>query len=307
MQARLDKLASSGVITGWGPDLSPEALGFPVTAFLTLEIRQGLGGGHDAVGAHLAAIPEVLEAHTITGAGDLWARVVARSNADLQRVIDQVLGDPGIDRSTTVIALATQIPHRVLPLRRAQPLRHGRRSCDDLRRHLGLVDGVGEGDDADARAQPLHSPHRRGQSVRAGLQLAARHGVRRLLRVHQPDRLACRPLRQGVTRPDPVGDVEVGPGRLDHRQGERLVAVGHRQVGRRPDRLGQRAQHRHRQVAQQGLHRAGEVEHAEPDEEPAARVTTDQSVLLERADQAVDDRAVDLEPTGELRDGQPFR
>ena len=31
VQARLDKLASSGVVTGWGPDLSPEALGYPVT------------------------------------------------------------------------------------------------------------------------------------------------------------------------------------------------------------------------------------------------------------------------------------
>ncbi len=121
VQARLDRLASSGVITGWGPEVSPEAIGFPVMAFLTLEIRQGSAatGGHDAVATHLAAIPEVLEAYTITGAGDMWARVVARSNADLQRVIDQVLTDPGIDRSTTVIALATQIPHRVLPLARA--------------------------------------------------------------------------------------------------------------------------------------------------------------------------------------------
>jgi DNA-binding Lrp family transcriptional regulator len=121
VQARLDKLVASGVITGWGPDLSPEALGFPVTAFLTLEIRQGgeqgaEQSGHDAVGRHLAAIPEVLEAHTITGAGDLWVRVVARSNADLQRVIDAVLSDAGIVRSSTVIALATQIPYRVLPL-----------------------------------------------------------------------------------------------------------------------------------------------------------------------------------------------
>lgn len=121
VQARLDKLAAAGVITGWGPELSPEAIGYPVTAFLTLEIRQGSGdsGGHDAVAAHLSGIPEVLEAYTITGAGDMWARVVARSNADLQRVIDLVLVEPGIDRSTTVIALATQIPHRVVPLARA--------------------------------------------------------------------------------------------------------------------------------------------------------------------------------------------
>jgi DNA-binding Lrp family transcriptional regulator len=118
VQARLDKLSDSGVITSWGPDLSPAALGYPVTAFLTLEIRQDerTGGGHDTVGAHLSSIPEVLEAHTITGAGDLMARVVARSNTDLQRVIDLVLANPAIVRSSTVIALATQVPYRVLPL-----------------------------------------------------------------------------------------------------------------------------------------------------------------------------------------------
>lgn len=119
VQARLDKLAATGVITGWGPDLSPEALGYPVTAFLTLEIRQDTSrGGHDTVGAHLAGIPEVLEVHTITGAGDLWARVVARSNTDLQRVIDRVLETPAIVRSSTVIALATQVSYRVRPLAR---------------------------------------------------------------------------------------------------------------------------------------------------------------------------------------------
>jgi DNA-binding Lrp family transcriptional regulator len=114
--ARLDRLERTGVIAGWGPSLDPAALGHPVTAFLTLEIRQG--AGHDAVAATLTTVPEVLEAHTITGAGDMLVRVVARSNADLQRVIDTVLQDPNITRSTTVIALATQIPYRVAPLLR---------------------------------------------------------------------------------------------------------------------------------------------------------------------------------------------
>jgi DNA-binding Lrp family transcriptional regulator len=114
VQARLDKLQRRGVISGWGPELDPAALGYPVTAFLTLEIRQG--AGHDTVARTLATIPEVLEAHTITGAGDMWARVVAASNADLQRVIDRVLADEHIVRSSTVIALATQVPYRVLPL-----------------------------------------------------------------------------------------------------------------------------------------------------------------------------------------------
>jgi DNA-binding Lrp family transcriptional regulator len=114
VQARLNRLTDEGVIAGWGPELDPEALGYPVTAFLTLEIKQG--AGHETVARHLAAIPEVLEAFTITGAGDMWCRVVARSNNDLQRVIDAVLADSGIVRSSTVIALATQVPYRVLPL-----------------------------------------------------------------------------------------------------------------------------------------------------------------------------------------------
>jgi DNA-binding Lrp family transcriptional regulator len=114
VQARLDRLQSTGVITGWGPDLEPAALDHPVTAFLTLEIRQG--AGHETVGTHLSTIPELLEACTITGPGDMWCRVVARSNSDLQRVIDLVLDHEGIVRCSTVIALATQVPHRVLPL-----------------------------------------------------------------------------------------------------------------------------------------------------------------------------------------------
>jgi DNA-binding Lrp family transcriptional regulator len=114
VQARLHRLTEAGVIAGWGPELDPEALGYPVTAFLTLEIKQG--AGHETVAGHLATIPEVLEAFTITGAGDMWCRVVARSNTDLQRVIDAVLSDSGIVRSSTVIALARQVPYRVLPL-----------------------------------------------------------------------------------------------------------------------------------------------------------------------------------------------
>ena len=47
VQARLDRLRSRGVITGFGPEVDPAALGYGVTAFVTLEIRQA--GGHDPV------------------------------------------------------------------------------------------------------------------------------------------------------------------------------------------------------------------------------------------------------------------
>ena len=113
VQARLDRLRERGVIRGFGPDVDPAALGYPVTAFATLQIRQGSG---TAVRGHLASVPEVLELHTTTGSGDMLCRLVARSNADLQRVIDLVVGFDDIVRASTTIVMENPVPLRVIPL-----------------------------------------------------------------------------------------------------------------------------------------------------------------------------------------------
>jgi DNA-binding Lrp family transcriptional regulator len=117
VQARLERLSRRGVISGFGPEIDPAAIGYGVTAFVTLQIRQA--GGHDPVAARLAAIPEIIEAHTITGAGDMLVRMVGRSNQDVQRVLDLIVDVEGVERASTVISLATQITHRTLPLVRA--------------------------------------------------------------------------------------------------------------------------------------------------------------------------------------------
>ena len=65
IQARLDRLQARGAISGYGPDIEPAAIGYAVTAFMTLEISQG--SGHGRIEDRLAAIPELLELHTITG------------------------------------------------------------------------------------------------------------------------------------------------------------------------------------------------------------------------------------------------
>lgn len=113
VQARLDRMQARGVIRGFAPQVDPAALGYPVTAFATLQIRQGQGR---EVRAHLAAVPEVLELHTTTGSGDMLCRLVARSNADLQRVIDRVLGFDGIVRAATAIVMENPVPSRIVPL-----------------------------------------------------------------------------------------------------------------------------------------------------------------------------------------------
>lgn len=114
VQARLDRLQERGVIRSFAPQIDPLALGYPVTAFCTLEIRQRQG--HAPVVAHLAAIPEVLEIHSITGVGDLIVRVVARDNADLGRVIDQMIDDVHVIRANTSMCLVSHLDHRTGPL-----------------------------------------------------------------------------------------------------------------------------------------------------------------------------------------------
>jgi DNA-binding Lrp family transcriptional regulator len=113
VQARLDRLEKAGVITGYGPDLDVAAAGFPVRAFVTLEISQG---ALDRVTADLAKIPGVLEAYAITGSADVIATVAARSHADLQQTLLAVDSSPSVARSISAIVLSTVIARRDLPL-----------------------------------------------------------------------------------------------------------------------------------------------------------------------------------------------
>lgn len=114
VQARLDRLQRTGVIADLAPTVDPAALGYPVTAFLSLEIAQS--GGRNSVVEHLRRIPQVIEVHTVTGTADLLVRLVAESNSDLQRVIDSVVGDPSVLRAATAIALDNPVPLRTRPL-----------------------------------------------------------------------------------------------------------------------------------------------------------------------------------------------
>ena len=119
VDARLEKLLARGVIRGFGPDLDVGSIGYPVLAFATLEVAQGRL--HTVVD-HIAMIPEVLEAHTISGPGDLLCRLVARSNEHLQDVLTRLVDGEGILRSSSVLALTQQIPYSTLQLLGARQL-----------------------------------------------------------------------------------------------------------------------------------------------------------------------------------------
>ncbi len=107
--ARMERMRGNGVVTGFGPDLDLRRIGYPVMAFSILELAQGRISEVTEV---LSAIPEVLEAHTIAGRGDLLIRIVAQTNDHLMEVISQILHSPHIARAETMIALTSQIPLR---------------------------------------------------------------------------------------------------------------------------------------------------------------------------------------------------
>jgi hypothetical protein len=75
----------------------------------------------------LERIPEVLEAHGITGAGDVLCRVAAKSHEHLQDVLLVVNRVTDVVRSNSVIVLSNVVSPRVLPLlesdERAHPTR----------------------------------------------------------------------------------------------------------------------------------------------------------------------------------------
>lgn len=113
VQARLAKLETSGVITGHGPEIDPQALGYSISAFVLIELAQGRLAEAAAV---MRAMPEVLEADGVSGPQDLICRVVARDTEHLQEVVNRLLSTPAIRRCTSYIVLSRQVPPRTGPL-----------------------------------------------------------------------------------------------------------------------------------------------------------------------------------------------
>ena len=113
VQARLQRLESTGVVTGYGPDIDLEAAGQHVAAFVTLEIAQG---ALDQLAPELAAMPTILEAYATTGTADVLCKVAATSHSDLQETLIELNRSPSVVRTTSVVVLGTVVAPRVLPL-----------------------------------------------------------------------------------------------------------------------------------------------------------------------------------------------
>lgn len=114
-QARLARLEETGALDPYERRVRPEALGYPLTAFVTVQVTQRRL--HEVATA-LEAIPEVLQVHGISGPIDLLIHVVAADAEDLYRIAGKILAINGVERSNTALVMRQLVDYRIAPLLR---------------------------------------------------------------------------------------------------------------------------------------------------------------------------------------------
>jgi len=105
---RVRRLTDGGVITGYSIAVDPEALGYPVTAFVRLAYPSG---NYKPFRDVVDSTPEIVEAHHVTGADCFILKVHARSMRDLERLTGRMATLGSI---TTSVVYSSPVPSRHL-------------------------------------------------------------------------------------------------------------------------------------------------------------------------------------------------
>ena len=120
---RVRRLEERGIIQGYSATVNHEALGFGLTAFIsvTLDKPAHREGFLSEVGRH----PSIAECHHIAGDHDYLLKVRCRGTRDLERLLSEVIkGVPGVARTRTAIVLGTAKETQGVVLGDAQPEAH---------------------------------------------------------------------------------------------------------------------------------------------------------------------------------------
>lgn len=106
VQARLERLESSGAIAGYTVKLGAALSGARIRATVLLSVEPR---AQPAVLSRLKALPAVEAAHTASGRFDMLLQVAAETTAALDAVLDRIGEIPGVKSSESLIHLSTRI------------------------------------------------------------------------------------------------------------------------------------------------------------------------------------------------------
>jgi DNA-binding Lrp family transcriptional regulator len=113
VQTRMSRLSTSGVLQSLERRIDPTALGYPLAAFIAVHVQQkALAAIVDAI----AAIPEVVQAHGLSGQIDLLVHVVCSDAEHLFRIDGEILAIEGVERTETSLSMGELVPFRLRPL-----------------------------------------------------------------------------------------------------------------------------------------------------------------------------------------------
>lgn len=113
IQARMARLEQTGVFESYERSFSTEVLGFPLQAFISIGVRQT---ELPRIISELSRVPEVVQAHGLSGSIDLLARVACRDARHLFDTDARILSIEGVERTETSLAMGEVIPFRVAGL-----------------------------------------------------------------------------------------------------------------------------------------------------------------------------------------------
>ncbi|KRA23562.1 AsnC family transcriptional regulator [Microbacterium sp. Root61] len=113
VQARMSRLERADVFLSYERAISSSALGFPIEAFINVMVRQA---ELPRITAELQRIPEVVQAHGLSGQVDLLVRVACRDTQHLFDTDARILSIEGVERTETSLAMGEVIGYRVAPL-----------------------------------------------------------------------------------------------------------------------------------------------------------------------------------------------
>jgi len=110
IQARLERLESTGVIAGYTLKLGEGARQGRLRASVLLAIEPRAQGG---ILTRLKSIAEVERVHTTSGRFDLLLQIAAPNTQVLDQVLDQIGALTGVKSSESLIHLSTRIDRAV--------------------------------------------------------------------------------------------------------------------------------------------------------------------------------------------------
>ena len=118
--ARIQELERRGVIRGYHARVSPEAMGFDLTAFVF--VRTDWHSDVRDTAAHLARIPEALEVYRIAGEDCYLVKVRSASIEELGRLLREKFEViESVSSTETVVVLKTVKESAALPLEKLSP------------------------------------------------------------------------------------------------------------------------------------------------------------------------------------------